>query len=162
MKRRQALTLFAAAPFLITGCGDSEHEHDHDHDADHHHDGDTPAGTSTNNEEDGHAEQVDLGSVTIGDYTAKAAHHGYEAGGEGHITLDITGGENAPSAVRVWIGVESAEGSVKKKFDMTKEGDAYHKHDHVEVPTELSADAALWIEIETGDESHTGHLKLTK
>lgn len=66
----------------------------------------------------------------------------------GHFSIQVTGEEVA--AVRIWVGPEDASGVVIAKTEIE---DGFH-HGHVEMPDPISADARLWIEIE----SPTGEL----
>jgi hypothetical protein len=90
----------------------------------------------------------ELGNITVAGYTFTVTQtSAITPGKEADITLVQTAGTGDPKAVRVWIGKESGEGSVKVRT---------HKHGskmeaHVEVPDPLAADAKLWVEVETAD-----------
>lgn len=100
---------------------------------------DEPAG-------DSHGEEVALGEVKLGDYTVQVTQAGkVEAGKEAAFELAFPKGKPMPATVRGWIGIESARGSMKGKFD--KEGDA-GMHGHIETPSPLPAGSKLWLEIE--------------
>ena len=61
------------------------------------------------------------------------------------LVIDITiDGEQTVEAVRAWVGVEDAKGSVKAKLEV--EGGTWHGH--LEVPMDLPEDSALWVEIQ--------------
>lgn len=129
------------------GASHKDHDHGadgregHDHAEDGHEDHDHAAGGH-----DGHGERHELGKADIGGFAVTVATLGeIEAGHEGVVDIEVTGG--APSAVRAWVGVESAQGSLKAKLE--NEGDDYHGH--VEVPATLPAGSAVWIEIEDAD-----------
>ena len=55
----------------------------------------------------------------------------------------LAGGEK-PAAVRLWIGNESGDGALKTKADAHDD----HYHAHVEAPTTLADDIAMWVEVE--------------
>lgn len=94
-----------------------------------------------------HAEQVTLGTTKIGNYEVEAIQEGkVEAAKEATFGLKLKG-EGEPTAIRAWIGIESARGSAKGKAH--KHGDDIEVH--CEVPETIPADAKLWIEIETAD-----------
>src|SRR5207237_10283566 len=66
-------------------------------------------------------------------------------GGDERVEIWISGGAAKVSAVRLWVGVQDAEGSVKAKADLEKD----HWHTHVEVPRPLADGSKLWVEVET-------------
>lgn len=111
----------------------------------------------------GHADEHVLPAGDIGGYAVKPTLFGHvEAGGEGHVTLDISGGDAAPTAVRVWIGDEAGTGAVKKKFDVEKTDAGWSRHDHIEVPATLAEGSKLWVEIESADGTQAGSFDLPK
>src|SRR5688572_4164704 len=58
----------------------------------------------------------ELGSQQAGGYTIKATQFGtVKPGAETVFELAITGGIEKPSDVRVWVGNEAADGSVKAR-----------------------------------------------
>lgn len=94
-----------------------------------------------------HAEQVSLGTTKIGKYEVEAIQEGkVVAGKEATFGVKLRG-EGEPTAIRAWIGIESARGSAKGKAH--KHGDEIEVH--CDVPETIPADAKLWIEIETAD-----------
>jgi hypothetical protein len=95
----------------------------------------------------GHGEEVALGEVKLGDHSIQVTQAGkVEAGKEAAFELTFGKGKPLPGTVRGWIGIESAQGSMKAKFD--KEGDA-GMHGHVETPKPIPAGSKLWLEVET-------------
>ena len=91
-------------------------------------------------------EAHELGRFTLGGWTVVAVQEGkVEAGKEAHFDVDLSGSTDKPAAVRVWIGTQDGKGSMKSKAD----GDGKEFHAHADAPSPLSADAKLWIEIET-------------
>tara|TARA_R110002072_G_scaffold42064_13_gene118265 strand:+ start:58334 stop:58855 length:522 start_codon:yes stop_codon:yes gene_type:complete len=149
-----------AGVLSITGCetesapeGSVEHSEGvgHDH-ADHNHDEDhSETGHGDHDHKDGnHDEHVavsSLGSVIVADSTLSVS-----AGGEItpnatlHIEIEHTAGR-IPSAIRLWIGTDSGENSLKSKA--SRSGNMYIAK--AEVPAELTPEDALWIEIETSN-----------
>ncbi len=94
----------------------------------------------------GHGERRELGKAEIGRFTVTAAVLGeINAGADSVIDVEVSGA--TPSAVRAWVGVESAQGSLKARLE--KAGNGYHGH--VEVPATLPDGSAIWIEIEDTD-----------
>jgi len=133
-----------AAP---TGAAPTPDKHDdHDHATgeaqDEHDDHDHAEGEG----HDDHGATVELGTGTIGAFQVRASRDGeVEAGGEAAVDLWVTPTASAKiGAVRAWIGLEDAKGSIKAKMDLEK--DNYHSH--VEVPTPMPAGSKLWVEIE--------------
>lgn len=93
---------------------------------------------------------IELGSGTIGDWSVRAARdaHPISPGGESPVDVWVTGGSGKPSAVRYWIGVQDASGSVKALASIEDPADQTHWHTHVEIPKPLPEGSKLWIEIE--------------
>ncbi len=87
-----------------------------------------------------------LGQVKIGDYEIEVLQQSkVEAGKESIFEIKIVKGAPEPKAIRAWIGIESARGSVKAKS---------HKHGdeisiHCEAPNPIPEGAKLWVELET-------------
>jgi hypothetical protein len=111
----------------------------------------------------GHSgENIELGTVQVGTMTIRAARDKGEIkpGGDAPIDVWIDGGlGNGVSAVRFWIGVEDAKGSVKAKADV--EDGKWHAH--AEVPNPMPVDAKFWVEIETAKgEKSVGSIALSK
>jgi hypothetical protein len=87
-----------------------------------------------------------LGSLTIGAHTFALTQFGdITPGKEGAIELAFPADKPVPSTVRVWVGIETAEGSVRQRCG--KEGE-HGLHGHVEVPKALPTGSKIWIEIE--------------
>lgn len=160
------LACLAMSAFVVLGSGcdakpaentaDHDHDHDHDHgDHDHDHDhGDEAHGPTM--DDHGHGETVELGDGTIGSFTIRASRDGEVAAG-GELPVDVwIEGTDSIDAVRFWVGTEDAKGSIKARADL--EGD--HWHTHVAVPAVLPDGAALWIEIQSGDDRVAGSVSL--
>jgi len=143
---------FVVATAALVGCDRDDHGHPHD--------APKPQSTTTpavggdaqpmadDHDNTGSSTQHKLGDVTVAGYTFTVTQtSAITPGKEADITLVQTAGTGEPKAVRIWIGNESGEGSVKVRT---------HKHGskmeaHVEVPDPLAADAKLWVEVETAD-----------
>jgi hypothetical protein len=120
--------------------GDDDHDHEHDGGDD----DQTHSGDEDGDGEHAHDDEQALGSVTIGGVTFEVSISGSVAtDAEIHVDMTQTAGPT-PLAVRVWVGQESGAGAIRSKTD----GHDDHFHGHAEVPSELPADAALWIEVE--------------
>lgn len=88
----------------------------------------------------------ELGSITVSGYTFTVTQESaVTPGKEADFSLVKTAGEGDPKAVRLWVGIESAEGSTKVRTH--KHGDKMEAH--VEVPDPIPAGAKLWVEVET-------------
>jgi hypothetical protein len=111
-------------------------------------------GPSTQPVKDDHEEQsIPLGSQTAGGLTVKVDSEGAVKAGEkeAHLDVTVTGGEK-PKAVRVWVGIESATGSVKAKADPQEAADGTHIH--AEIPNPLPPGSKVWVELETSTGTH--------
>ncbi len=130
-----------ALTLILTACGEG---HDHaaealdDHalaEDDHGHDHAT----------DDHGTERSLGSIEIASSTLSVILSGAMLpNAEMHVDIEHTAGP-APSGIRMWIGDESATGSLKIKTDAHDS----HFHGHAEAPQTINGNTALWIEIET-------------
>lgn len=123
------------ASFLFAACG---HEEVHKPGA-----GDKAAGQG----DAGHGALESLGSIQLGGMTVEAFQEG-KFGAEVGVELTFPQGKPLPSAVRAWVGVESAAGSMKAKLG--KEGD-HGLHGHLEVPKPLPEGSKIWFEAEGVD-----------
>lgn len=135
---------------LIAGCGDSTppaNNHEHTPGDVHRHDEaggnqDAPAPAAPGGDDHGAARS--LGTVEVGGATLAVSRLGeIEAGQEAHFEIEHTGGP-VPAAIRIWIGVESSEGSVKSLAD----GGDGHFHVHADAPAAITPEMRLWIEVE--------------
>jgi hypothetical protein len=93
---------------------------------------------------------IPLGTVSAGSWSARASRDAspLSPGGEASIDLWLTGGSGKPLAVRFWIGIQDATGSVKARASIEDAADPTHWHAHAEVPRTLPEGSKLWIEIE--------------
>ncbi len=140
-----------AGSLVLTGCGGGEAPNGHEgHDHEKHlesggHDDDDKRGS------DEHGAEQQLSKVTIGGSVFDVS-----LGGEPrpnvtlHIDIKLESGPS-PAAIRVWVGNESATGSVKGKAVGSK-GD-YHAD--AACPPDFDDDDALWIEVESTDGTRT-------
>lgn len=88
----------------------------------------------------------ELGSREIAGYTVKVTQESeVTAGEEAAFAIALSGKKDKPRAVRAWVGVQDAEGSVKGKA--VAAGEEWHAH--VEVPKPIPAKSQFWVEIET-------------
>ncbi len=136
------MMFFAAA--LLGACGDDHGSHDDDGDK-HHDDGGHGDG-----EEHGHGRKASLGSADIGGSKVEVALLGDVAAGH-EAVLDVTVDGDAPEALRIWVGTESGQGSMKAKLDAS---DGVY-HGHVETPDPLPEGSAIWVELEAADGTRT-------
>jgi ABC-type Zn2+ transport system substrate-binding protein/surface adhesin len=130
----------AAAPQQENHKRDHE-DHDHAHD---------PASTRTGDGHE-HSNAIKLGMASAGPFTLRAARDDgpLSPGGEAAIDVWVSGGDAA--VVRLWIGDESARGSIRARAEIESPGSSDHWHAHVEIPQSLLPDGRLWVEIETPD-----------
>jgi hypothetical protein len=96
-----------------------------------------------------HGKMIELGSGTAGPFPIRASRDEgvIKAGGEAPIDVWVNGGPKV-TAVRFWVGVESAKGSVKALAAIEDAAQPNHWHTHAEVPDPLPAGSKLWVEIE--------------
>lgn len=88
----------------------------------------------------------ELGSKEIAGYSVKVMQESpVHAGEEAAFAIVLSGKKEKPKAIRAWVGVQDAEGSVKGKA--VPEKDEWHAH--LEVPTPIPPQSQLWVEIET-------------
>ncbi|MBX3464536.1 MAG: hypothetical protein KF830_15310 [Planctomycetes bacterium] len=103
-----------------------------------------------------HGEEHPLGELTLGAHTFRVVQEGdIQAGKEGAINLVFAKGKALPGTARAWIGVESAQGSMKAR--LAKEGNDT-LHGHVEVPKVIPDGSKVWIEIEENGQKLRGSL----
>lgn len=96
---------------------------------------------------------IALGEGVFGPYKVKATRDlgPIKAGGDAPIDVTIdSASTTAPKvvAVRFWIGVQDAKGSVKAKADIEDPKAPNRWHTHAEVSDPIPAGAKLWVEIE--------------
>ncbi len=110
-----------------------------------------------------HGKTEAVGTVEIGTYKAAVSAAGaIAAGKEWHVELLLTPAQPAPKAIRVWVGVENARGSVKAKAEAEPNAKGEYAA-HVEIPAPLPPDCKLWVSIESVDgQTVKGSLALPK
>jgi hypothetical protein len=124
--KRFAFALVTCASIVATSVPPVVAGPDHDH----------AASTST---------AQSLGTITVSGFEMEVIQDGkIEAGKEATFEIRIKGDKD-PTAVRVWIGVESGRGSAKGKAH--RHGDKMEVH--ADAPDPIPDDAKLWIEVET-------------
>lgn len=92
-----------------------------------------------------------IGPVKIGVEVPKDLGKAAEA----HLHVEVEG--QATGKLRVWVGAESGEGSVKTAADLS----SGEKHLEVELPKTL-ADAKVWVEVEADGKTDKGGFDLPK
>jgi hypothetical protein len=93
-----------------------------------------------------HGKMIELGSQTAGPFTVRAARadEPFKAGGDSPVDVHVSGGK--VTAVRFWIGVADAKGSVKALAQLEDVGNSWHTH--TDIPDPLPAGSKLWVEVE--------------
>lgn len=102
--------------------------------------------------DNGHAhDEVDIGSVTIGDMkVALAQGHGKVAAGkEGHLVVKLPYRDDGATIVRAWIGTEDRTLSYVGKGTYAPSHDDYDVHTNA--PDPLPENTMWWIEIAKPD-----------
>lgn len=103
-----------------------------------------------------HGEERALGTLVIGGRTLEVIQAGKVAPGqEAFFDVHVRDDKPMPAVVRGWIGIETAEGSMKARFG--KEGDR-GLHAHIEVPKVLPAGSQLWLEVEDAGATARGSI----
>ena len=98
---------------------------------------------------DDHGPEHPLGELTLGEHKVQIVLLGdLVPGKEADFDVRFAAGSKRPDVLRAWVGIESAVGSMKKKFANEGESDM---HGHVEVPTTLPEGSKAWFEVETTD-----------
>ncbi len=94
-----------------------------------------------------HTDRIALGELSVGGVTIAVFQVAPVAPGkEGDFDLDIAAGVPSTGVIRGWIGVESAEGSMKTRFEKET---ATRMHGHPEVPMTMPDGSKLWLEVES-------------
>ena len=88
-----------------------------------------------------------VGVVTAGAWQAAVSVSGHIHPGE-IVDMDLAVTPAGSKAVRVWIGVATARGSVRALAETKKDGGW---HVHVEVPKAPPAGSAIWVAVEGAD-----------
>lgn len=96
---------------------------------------------------------IRLGTSTIGPFQVIATRDDGELmpGKDAPIDVTVTpvaGSSAQVTAVRFWIGTESAKGSAKARADVENAGEPNRWHTHAEIPTPIPTGSKLWVEIE--------------
>ena len=139
MKTHIALILSTGLLFGWTGCKTHSHsDNDHGHDHEHGH---------------AHGQEVELGSVTIGDWKVELAQGrgNVEPGLEGHLVVKLPFNDSGSTTVRAWIGTEDRSLSAVGTGDYAPSHDDYDVY--VMAPDPLPKNVMWWIEVETPDGS---------
>lgn len=102
-----------------------------------------PAEAAADEHGDEEGKVTELKAVTAGPYTVSAEYLGDLS--DGHFNFHVAGGE--VKAVRGWVGDEAATGAIVTKANWEDN----HYCSPIEMPTELTAGAALWFEVEAND-----------
>lgn len=151
------LAILSLAPLtILTGCEDKKpsaatpasskaNDHGHSHGPGEKHD-------------ESHADHggpvIALGDQTIGPFSTNATRDQGQivAGKDTPVDVTVTpstGSAGAKAvAVRLWIGAESAKGSIKAKAEIENAKEPNRWHVHVEIPNPMPAGSKLWVEIE--------------
>ncbi len=100
-----------------------------------------------------HGKAVALGEVKAGEQRLLVSGSGTVAPGKSwpvelHLKPDLP----APTAIRLWVGLETGRGSVKARAEAEKNAKGEYAA-HVEIPNPIPADSMLWLSIESANES---------
>lgn len=143
------LALSGAVSLMLGGCGGGNEDHDHAHEnADGTH---THADGTTHADHDHVHNEVALGRVLLGEFTAELAQgHGLvEAGDLEHLVVKLSYSDHGETVVRAWIGTEDRTLSEVGKGEYAPSHDDYDIH--VNAPDPLPEGAMWWFEVEKPD-----------
>lgn len=144
------MALVIAPALTLIGCGGDDH-HDHAHT-------DKGADKHGGKEPNDHGEAHALAAVELDGVKVSGTLFGHvEAGEEAHMDLTIQGA--TPTAVRLWIGTEDRTTSVVSKAESSGKGTF---HAHADAPKPLPEGAAIWVEVDTGDNTVLVSLAIPK
>ena len=116
-----------------------------------------PAALAAADDGHGHGAADKVGVVTAGSWQAAVSVSGHIHAGE-VVHMDIAIAPAGAKAVRVWIGIVNARGSVRALAEAAKDG-AWHAH--VEVPKAPPEGSAIWVAVEGADgQSVSGSIPL--
>ena len=146
MKKAGIYLAVILAVFIFSNCkGEKEeipHEHEshsqkevegkHDHhEAEHHH-------------HDHEGAALKYGGK-IGSHEVSVLQYGeFAPSKEIHFEIAFSGSPETPEAVRIWVGDESAQDSLKKTASIGNDPGEYHAA--VEIPEKMPENSKLWIE----------------
>ena len=103
-------------------------------------------------EEHGHpaGPPIELGTSACGAFTVKAArdHFPMKPGCDSPIDVWLSGGSAKVVAVRFWVGLEDAKGSIKARAAIENPAEPNHWHAHAEIPDPIPAGSKIWVEVE--------------
>lgn len=148
--------LLLSLPLLfLVACGGKE-----DHDRDNNHGQEGSNETKHDDGKDGdmghgddHGDPHPLGKLTAHGRDFEVVQLGdIVAGKEGAVELAFKSGKERITTVRAWVGVESGEGSMKRKMDL--EGTS-EMHGHLEVPDPIPAGSKLWMSFDVDGKVET-------
>ncbi len=131
----------SVSPAKETAETHDESSHTESHAEEAHTEGHDSSGHAHSHEESGKTTY----EVTLANVALEVRYRGdLTPGSELDVSLRTVGGDR-PATIRVWVGVESGQGS--RKVKVHSHGATYHAHAHV--PSELPDGSALWIEVQT-------------
>jgi hypothetical protein len=92
---------------------------------------------------------IDLGSASAGPFAIQVSRDEapFTPGKDAPIDVIVTSGPKV-TAVRFWIGVEDAKGSVKALAEIEDPAKPNQWHTHAEIPSPIPAGSKLWVEVE--------------
>ncbi len=93
---------------------------------------------------DGHSHGTpqDLGTTAVAGLNLRAYQFGHVS--DAYFEVLLATGSVEPVAIRAWVGVESADGSVKTKADKSATGYQIH----TELPNPMPRNSMLWVEVQ--------------
>jgi hypothetical protein len=132
----------AGSVLLLGGCGDQKKSSTAPT---------NPSESGKPAEKSGHhdGKPIELGSGNAGPFAIRASRDesAIKAGGEAPIDVWVNSGPKV-TAVRFWIGLENAKGSIKALAAIEDPSQPNHWHTHAEIPDPMPAGSKLWVEIE--------------
>lgn len=139
------LLVVLAAAAMLTACDSIKADKSATSETTEHHEGDGHDHGAEGEHGHDHGEHHELGTTTTAGIKYEVLQIGHIADGEQAVEIVLAKDSPKPAAIRVWIGNEAGQGSMKTRADGT--GPAFEMH--VEAPDPAPADSKLWVEIET-------------
>jgi hypothetical protein len=135
--RSSVLIALIAAASLSSGCGDDKKPP-------------APGGSPPPVSSGQHSGKlIELGAAKAGPFAIRASREEapVKAGGDAPIDVWVDSGPKV-SAVRFWVGLEDAKGSIKERAAIEDPAKPNQWHTHAPIPDPMPAGSRLWVEIE--------------
>jgi hypothetical protein len=103
------------------------------------------------------SQAINYGKLAIGEFALEVTGAPMIAGQDGFVDVMFKAMPVPMKAVRMWVGSENASETGKTKLQVV---DGKSVHAHFPVPSPLTADHKIWIEVEAGGKKERGSLPI--